>query len=110
MSGGVQRGSCKSTAISRRWDGSRAQTRKNEERFSEFNRSSSASEGGATGEAASPVSGELITAETWQSANWPGWGSAAWVACCKAPSGTLKNGASVGDPNEVARLEVCDTC
>ena len=30
MAGGVQPGSCKSNEISRRWDGSRAQTRKNE--------------------------------------------------------------------------------
>ena len=90
---GVQPGSDKSNAISRRWGGSRAKTRKNEERWSEFNRSSSAGEGDVTAEAASPVSGELITAEIWQSTNWPGWGSEAWVACCKAPSGTLKSGA-----------------
>ena len=93
MAGGVQPRSCKSNAISRRWGGSRVQTHKNEERWSGFNRSSSAGEGGVTAEAASPVSGELVTAETWQSVNWPGWGSAAWVACCKAPSGTLKSGA-----------------
>ena len=74
MAGGVQPGSCKSNAISRKWGGSRAQTRKNEERWSGFNRSSSAGEGGVTIGAASPVSGELVTAETWQSAVWPGWG------------------------------------
>ena len=48
------------------------QTRKNKERWSGSNRSSSAGEGGVTAEAAPPVSGKLVTAETWQSANWPG--------------------------------------
>ena len=61
MAGGVQPGSCKSNAMSRRWGGSRTRTRKNEERWSGFNRSSSAGEGGVTAEAASPVSGELVT-------------------------------------------------
>ena len=43
MAGGVQPGSCKSNAISRRWGGSRTQTRKNEERWSGFNWSNCAS-------------------------------------------------------------------
>ena len=98
MTGAVQPGSWKLNAISRRWGGSRAQTRKNEERWSDFNRSSSAGEGGITAEAASPVTGELITTETWQSSNWPGWGSAAWVACPMAPSGTLKSRSQRGHP------------
>ena len=46
MAEGVHPGSRKSNAISRRCGGSRAQTRKNEERWSWFNRSSSAGEGG----------------------------------------------------------------
>ena len=41
MAGGVQPGSCKSNAISRRCGDSRAQTRRNEERSFGFNRSSS---------------------------------------------------------------------
>ena len=93
MTGGVQPGSCMSNAISRRWGGSRAQTRKNEERWSEFNRFSNVDEGAVTAVPASPVSGELLTAETWSSVNWPGWGSETWVACRKAPSGTPKSGA-----------------
>ena len=64
---GVHPGSCKSNAISRRCGGSRAQARKNEERWSSFNRCSSAVEGDVTVEAASPVSSKLVTAETWQS-------------------------------------------
>ena len=65
---GVHPGSCKSNTISLRCGCSRIQTRKNEERWSGFNHSSSAGEGHVTGEAASPGSGELVTAETWQSA------------------------------------------
>ena len=68
MAEGVHPGSYKSNAFSRRCGGSRAQTRENEERWSGFNRSTSAGEGDITGEAASPVSSELVTAGTWQSA------------------------------------------
>ena len=92
MTGGVRPGSCRSNAISRRCGGRRSQTLKNEERWSEFNRLSSVGEGAVT-VSASPVSGELLTAETWPSGNWPGWGSETSVACRKAPSGTLKSGA-----------------
>ena len=91
MAEGVHPGSCKSTAIFRRCGGSRTQTRKNEERWSWFNRSSRAGESDITAEATSPVAGELVTAETWRSAVWLGWGSAVWSACCKAFSGTLKS-------------------
>ena len=64
IAGEVQPGSCKSSAIPRRCGGSRAQTRKNEERWSGFNRYSIAAEGNVTVEAASPVSGELVRAGT----------------------------------------------
>ena len=93
MAEGVHPGSCKSNAISHRCGGSRSQTRKNEERWSCFSRSSSAGEGHVAAEAASPVAGELVPAESWRSAVWPGWGSAAWSACCRAFSGTRKSGA-----------------
>ena len=93
MTGGVQPGSCRSNVISRRWGGRRAQTCKNEERWSEFNHLSSVGEGAVTAVPASPVSGEPLTAETWSSVNWPGWGSETSVACRKAPSGALKSGA-----------------
>ena len=90
MAEGVHPGSCKSNGISRN---SRAQTHKNEELWSRFNRSNSAGEGDVTTEAASPVAGELVAAETWRSAVSPGWGSAAWSPCYKAFSGTRKSGA-----------------
>ena len=98
MAEGVHPGSCKLNAISRRCGGSPAHTRKIEDRWSWFNRSSSAGEGDITAEAASPVAGELVTAETWRSAVWSGWGSAAWSPCCKAFSGTRKKW-GVGDPD-----------
>ena len=57
MAAGVHPWSYKSNAISCRCGGSRAQTRKNKERWSWSNRSSSAGEGDVTAEAASPVAG-----------------------------------------------------
>ena len=93
MTEGVQPGSCKSNAISRRWGGRRAQTHKNEERWSEFNRLSSVGEVAVTAVPASPVSGERLTAKTWSSVNWPWWDSETSVTCRKALSGTLKSGA-----------------
>ena len=94
MVGGSQPGSCKSNAISRRCGGSRAQTRRNAERWAGFKRSISVGEGGGTAGAIPSASVELATAETWLSEVWPGWGPAAWMGCCKAPSGMRKSGAS----------------
>ena len=53
-----------SNAIPRTCGGSRAQTRKNEERWSWFNHYSSAGEGDVEAEAAPSVAGELVTDET----------------------------------------------
>ena len=64
MAEGVYPGSCKLNAIFRRCGSSRALTRRNEERWSWFNHSSSAGEGDVTAETASPVAGELVTADT----------------------------------------------
>ena len=88
----VHPGSCKSNAISRICGGSRAQTRMNEERSPWFNRYSSAAEGDVTAGAASPVAGELVTAETWRSAVWPGWGSAAWLRVARHLAGRARVG------------------
>ena len=48
-------------------------------------------------------------AETWQSAFWPGWGFAAWVACCKVPIGTLRSGVwatPAGSPGSMSATPV----
>ena len=68
MKEGVQPESYKSNAICRRCVGSRAQTHVNEERWSALYCSISAGEGDVTTEEASPAPGELVTAETCQSA------------------------------------------
>ena len=67
MAGGSQPGSCKSNAISRRCDGSRAQTLKNAERWAGFKRSISVGEGGGTAGAIPSASVERATADTWLS-------------------------------------------
>ena len=84
--------------LPRRCGGSRAQTHKNEERWSGCNRFNSAGEGDVTAKAALPLSGGLVTAESWQSTMWSGWGSASWVACCMAPCGTRRSEAWATPP------------